>query len=36
MADAIYILLTLICFGIGHAYIKACNRLNVKAKANRD
>ena len=33
MADALYILLTLFSFGIGHAYTLACNRLNAKAKA---
>jgi hypothetical protein len=36
MADVIYILLTLFSFGAGHAYIKACDRLKVKAKAPRD
>jgi len=33
MSDAIYIVLTLILFGTGHAYIEACARL--KGKANR-
>jgi len=36
MADMIYILLTLVAFGIGHAYIVACDRLKVKVKASRD
>jgi len=36
MADAIYILLTLICFGAAHVYTVACDHLKVKAKATRD
>jgi len=36
MNDAIYILLTLISFGVGHIYIVACDHLNVKVKALRD
>jgi len=35
MNDAVYILLTLICFGAGHVYTVACDRLNAKAKATR-
>jgi len=36
MADVIYFLLIPICFGVGHAYIMACNRLNAKAKVTHD
>lgn len=36
MNDIIYVALTLISFGIGHAYIVACDKLNVKVKALRD
>lgn len=32
MADVIFIVLTLLSFGIGHIYITACERLKVKAK----
>jgi hypothetical protein len=36
MTDVLYISLTLICFGAGHIYIVACDKLNVKVKALRD
>jgi hypothetical protein len=36
MSDFVYVLLTLICFGAGHIYIVACDKLNVKVKALRD
>jgi hypothetical protein len=36
MTDVIYILLTLICFGAGHIYVTACDKLNAKVKAPRD
>jgi hypothetical protein len=36
MNDILYVGLTLISFGLGHAYIVACAKLNVKVKALRD
>jgi len=36
MADLIYILLTLVAFGIGHAYIAGLGCLKGKAKIDRD
>jgi hypothetical protein len=36
MSDIVYIALTLISFGAAHAYIVACDKLNVKVKALRD
>ena len=34
MADLIFIALTLLFFGVAHAYVEACSRL--KAKPNHD
>ncbi len=32
MADALYILLTLLCFGAAHLYVTACDKLKAKPK----
>ncbi len=31
MADLIFIVLTLLCFGTGHAYVTACESLKGKS-----
>jgi hypothetical protein len=36
MTDALFLLLTLICFGGAHVYTVACDKLNVKARVSRD
>jgi hypothetical protein len=32
MADLLFIVLTLLCFGVGHVYVTACDRLKVRPK----
>lgn len=32
MADLIFIVLTFVCFGVGHLYVTACARLKVSPK----
>lgn len=32
MADLIFIVLTLLCFGVGHTYVMGCDRLKGKPK----
>ncbi len=32
MLDVIFLGLTLLCFGVGIAYVSACDRLKVKPK----
>jgi hypothetical protein len=32
MADIVFIVLTLLFFGIAHMYVEACNRLKVRPK----
>lgn len=32
MADVLFILLTAVLFGIGHAYVEACARLKGKGR----
>ena len=32
MADLIFIVLTLLLFGIGHLYVEACSRLKARPK----
>jgi len=32
MLDLIFVAITLLLFGVAHAYVEACNRVNVRPK----